>query len=546
MSLRVAEFARRGPSLGLILAAGLILRLLWLVYAQPVPFSDYAQYRELAVGLLDHGAFGHPEPHTFRLPAYPAFLALAMLVSRADLWLGAVNALASALACGLLFLLARRLGAGEGAARAAAGLAALNPAFVLYAPVLASENLFAPLMLLVLGWPWEAPGPGRPPAAEGSPGPWRPACSTGWPALTRGEALFYLPLVAAVLAWRGGGGCGGGLWPWRSSAWRRGSWPGPGACATWRWPERGRTSTSSGMTFYEGQSPSLRLRGDYANPPFAGLTWPQRQALAYRLAFAYLREHPGHVLDHALRGTLGLYQPSLMPVRAGVARPHDSTASGPWWAQAYAVAGYLALLVLAGLGFWRWRSWPRPALVMALAVIGLNWLGYACALLGHDRYRFLPEFSCAWRPASGWPPGQPGKPRAELIPAGLRPASDVLGRRQAGHAALAHGLGHLPGRAGEVAGGVDPGQIGALLWSVLTNWRLAGSSSTPRPLASSMAPLAPSSMKTPATARREPSSSSRPSTLSAPRMRLTRRPGWRMTALSPSRAARAGATVRHW
>ncbi len=394
MSLRVAEFARRGPSLGLILAAGLILRLLWLVYAQPVPFSDYAQYRELAVGLLDHGAFGHPEPHTFRLPAYPAFLALAMLVSRADLWLGAVNALASALACGLLFLLARRLGAGEGAARAAAGLAALNPAFVLYAPVLASENLFAPLMLLVL---WLALGGSRTretPGGGGLPGALAAGLLYGVASLTRGEALFYLPLVAAVLAWRGGGG-------WRRRLMALAVFGLAAGLLAGAWGLRNLAmagagaglSTSSGMTFYEGHNPHhYGYRGDYANPPFAGLTWPQRQALAYRLAFAYLREHPGHVLDHALRGTLGLYQPSLMPVRAGVARPHDSTASGPWWAQAYAVAGYLALLVLAGLGFWRWRSWPRPALVMALAVIGLNWLGYAVLYWGMSRYRFLPEF----------------------------------------------------------------------------------------------------------------------------------------------------------
>ena len=77
----------------LILLLGFALRLAWLLFARPVPVSDFEGYRQLAINLLDRHFFGFSTPKAYRLPGNPAFLALAMLVSRSVIWLSFANVL---------------------------------------------------------------------------------------------------------------------------------------------------------------------------------------------------------------------------------------------------------------------------------------------------------------------------------------------------------------------------------------------------------------------------------------------------------------------
>ena len=169
-----------------ILSLAFIFRLAWLFYAQPVPISDFNDYRTLAEGILDHGQFGYPEPTSFFLPVHPTLVAALMLVSRADLWLGFGMVLLSTASCLLIYLVARHVLARERPSLIAAAIFAFLPAFVLYSPVLATEHLFIALMLLAML---------AVVTLRGSTG-WRELAVgllLGLAILTRGEALFYAP-----------------------------------------------------------------------------------------------------------------------------------------------------------------------------------------------------------------------------------------------------------------------------------------------------------------------------------------------------------------
>ena len=90
-------------SILIVSIAGLALRLAWWWYARPDPIADFEYYRLMAADLLehhrlvDHPLVGTPRASALRVPGYPVFLALAMLVSRSVAWLSIVNVALSAL-----------------------------------------------------------------------------------------------------------------------------------------------------------------------------------------------------------------------------------------------------------------------------------------------------------------------------------------------------------------------------------------------------------------------------------------------------------------
>src|SRR5262249_22983335 len=122
-------------------------RLAWMLYAQPEPISDFADYRSLAVDLVEHGQYGFPEPTARRPPGYPFFLAGMMLISRSVWWLSLANVVVSSCTCLLVYLLAKYLFQSTNLALVSAFLCSVNPQFVAYSPTLASENVF-PLLIL--------------------------------------------------------------------------------------------------------------------------------------------------------------------------------------------------------------------------------------------------------------------------------------------------------------------------------------------------------------------------------------------------------------
>jgi 4-amino-4-deoxy-L-arabinose transferase-like glycosyltransferase len=151
---------RRG--LGLIAFLGFLARLAFLLAVPAQPIDDFWSYFARARNLVVYGEYG-PFPHrpdASYPPAYPLTLALAhLLPGDALLHAKLIDALLGTAAVVLAGLLARRWW-GPAAGLVAAGLAAGYPRYVAMSSVLASENLFQPLLLLallLLATAWERP-----------------------------------------------------------------------------------------------------------------------------------------------------------------------------------------------------------------------------------------------------------------------------------------------------------------------------------------------------------------------------------------------------
>lgn len=284
-----------------ILSLAFILRLAWLFYAQPVPISDFNDYRTLAEGILDHGQFGYPEPTSFFLPVHPTLVAALMLVSRADLWLGFGMVLVSTASCLLIYLVARRVLARERPSLIAAAIFAFLPAFVLYSPVLATEHLFIALMLLAMlavvtlrgsiGWRELAVG-----------------LLLGLAILTRGEALFYAPAFLFYL-WVGT------ATPKRIR-WRQSMLIIIGIVVVLvPWYVRNAVvvtgdtglSASAGVNFYFAHNDSGFYGAYTEGSPLQGLSAVDASREGWRLAFEYLRENPLRLVKDTRRATQELF-----------------------------------------------------------------------------------------------------------------------------------------------------------------------------------------------------------------------------------------------
>ena len=132
-------------------ALSLGLRLAWALHAHVTPIGDFASYDAIAWRWLTTGHYG---PSAYRTPGFPAFLA-AIYAALGHSWgaAGLVQALLGGLASALVVLLAAQVVSPRGAL-AAGLLHAFSPTAIAYVPVLASENLAAPLAvgaLLCLG-----------------------------------------------------------------------------------------------------------------------------------------------------------------------------------------------------------------------------------------------------------------------------------------------------------------------------------------------------------------------------------------------------------
>jgi len=388
-----------------ILGAGLALRVGWLAYARPAPVSDFLHYKILAEDLVDRHCFGFPEATARRMPAYPLFLAAGMLVSRSDAWLSFLNICLALGICAEVWFLTRRL-LQERAAWWACLVCALNPGFVFFSPVLASEHLFTVLMLgsMLLAWPESGRGIGR-------------ACLSGllWgmAMLARGEGLFYLPIIAGLNLWpmvRGqthpGGprgwsfrqgvlACvagGGVLLPWYL---RNAVVMGPGV----------GLGTTGGLVFYcahnpytYGYAPSLKDQAEL----YEMKNETEAQRLAYQRAWAHLKAHPAALLRSTFWGTVWLYAPSVYGIEWSTRLTPD--APGGWdvkplWGRRgfwyLSLAGYGVLLLGVLLSPLTWREWTRLNVFVIAGMILCNWLCYGVIFAGNPRYHYWSEiFFC--------------------------------------------------------------------------------------------------------------------------------------------------------
>lgn len=374
-------------------ALGAVLRLTWWLVAHPGPVSDYRGYEAIAARLLDTGAYTRlGVPTAYRVPGYPVFLALGMLVSRSHRWLSLLNVGLSIAAVPLTWLLATRLRLRDPIPVTAAFVVALMPTLVLWSPVLGSENLLVVLLLsgaaLAL-----APGRGgRTAALAGS--------LLGLGVLVRPEALFYVLAVPALPVAATGD---------RQALARRSlAIVGVAALTVAPWYVRNEVSvgrgsglsTTGGLNFYLAHRADGYGWTDPGRTPLAGLDEVETNRQGYALGLERIRQDPWSLVARAARGTYELYRPPRYaafystrsrgehpPYRAGVGSAVVAAA------RTVAVWGWYLTAPLAAAGavlLGRSRG-TRRALVAVIALLAANWFCFTVVAWAMPRYRFVVE-----------------------------------------------------------------------------------------------------------------------------------------------------------
>ena len=392
----VANFARNPRRvLVIILVTGFVLRLAWLLYAQPIPVADFADYYNVAAGIIDHGQFGYPQPSAIRLPGWPAVMAVLMLASRSVMWLSMANIVLSMAACGLVYVLALQLTRRPPAALLAAAGVALYPAFIFFSPVLASEQLYSVLLLgaliVIL-------------RARQSRQHWQrrallAGALLGAACLTRGEALILAPLLALLLVHRHDPPQTGNrltfvpalillatmaavLAPWYL---RNLNTMGRGA----------GLSSGTGINFYFAHNPVAYGYHVEPNTPLDDPDEMVRNRAGFEEAMKYIRQDPASLWRTAALGTIGLYsRPDYSLVWStcledrGLGRRPSKPLSLLYYCWRLLAVGWHILAALAALAVLTIRRWGTGGVAcVALCLLG-NWLCNAAISFGCDRFRY--------------------------------------------------------------------------------------------------------------------------------------------------------------
>lgn len=371
-------------------AVGAALRVGWWLVAHPGPVSDYRGYEAMAARLLDTGAYTRlGEPTAFRVPGYPVFLALGMLVSRSHRWLSLLNVGLSVAAIPLTWLVATRLRLSRPIPVTAAFVVAVMPTLVLWSPVLGSENLLVVLLLAGVSVALTPTGGGRSAVLAGS--------LFGLCVLVRPEALFYVLAVPAVLQIV--------TVDRRELVGRSLVVIAIAALTVVPWYVRNEVSvgsgaglsTTGGMNFYMAHRDDGYGYVDLGETPLAGLGEVETNRRGYELGLERIRRQPWTLVARAARGTYELYRPpryaahystraraEAPPYAPGVPVPVVETA------RTVAVRGWLltAPLALGGLvALWR----TRRALLAIAALLAANWVCFTVVAWAMPRYRFAIE-----------------------------------------------------------------------------------------------------------------------------------------------------------
>jgi len=354
---------------------GLVLRLAFaLLYWQQQPLThDEREYLALGRSVVRGDGFTYPAdepaPGTSqrfgRAPGYPLFLAALHVtepVDHAPRRVQIAQACVGALGVWLIASIAARAG-GSRAGVVAAAIAAVYPPLVAMPAYVFSETLFSALALAAA---LTIQKTGTVPVIGG--------VLVAAAALTRPMMLFFVPLEALRLAWRGGIGrailfcaiviaC---IVPWTIRNHH----------VYGRWIA---IASEGGVTFWTGNHPLARGDGDLAANPdlkraelafrqaHADLPPEQLEPLYYRDALAWIRANPG--------GWIALVAKKAY---------YTAVPTGPSYAlhsaryRIASVAPYLLLLPFAAAGAWRWRravrsgsagSSPAPLWLMAAATV---------------------------------------------------------------------------------------------------------------------------------------------------------------------------------
>jgi len=379
--------------IGIIAAVALIIRIIWMVYAAPVPTSDFETYRQLAEGILSQHQFGYPQPTAYRLPGYPFFLAIFMAINRSLTWLSFVNVVLSTALVALTYAITSRLTGNPKIARIASLVCALNPTFIFFAPILATEHL---LTLLVVGSALILVSP----LGGTNRGAILSGVLLGLAILTRGEAMFYLPvLLLANLLYNPDnrrkywlppiiiGSAFLIVFPWFLRNWIV---IGPGS----------GLSTSGGPMFYYGHHERQNDWKTLEREAFAGLNEIDRSRRGYELGFNYLRQAGlSSITIDTVITTLRLYVPNDYAFLWNLYLPRPSPDSpyplkslaGSEFFSALAKVGYFFIALMALQSLVYLRKYPARTWLALLGIFSMNWFCYAFLFASTSRYRYAAE-----------------------------------------------------------------------------------------------------------------------------------------------------------
>ena len=387
---RIRREFRSHRALVLVVLVAFIVRLVWFAFARPEPVSDFLFYRLMGASLLDDHMFGIGQPTAVFLPGYPLVLAVLMLVSRSTVWLSFWMILLSTVAVWQIYLLANRLTGRRDVALVAAGAMAIFPTAVMYSSILGTEHLFSVLMLgAILS------------ALRLGTGTWKRSLGVGMllglAVLTRGEAMFYLP-VLLVLVWFVGtsrarvvklrclvllvAGVGVVVSPWVI---RNAVVVQPGITL----------STVGGMNFYLAHNPDHY--GWTAEVPWSPGQDLEANQLGWALGLEYIRDHPLSVLTSTAKGTYKLFATPVYAFTWNVQRPVGDSVQlfepkpvpGERILQALLAVGAALYLSITAVSVLLWRRWSLPMRILVPGLVFCNWLGYAVLFFGDPRFRYL-------------------------------------------------------------------------------------------------------------------------------------------------------------
>jgi 4-amino-4-deoxy-L-arabinose transferase-like glycosyltransferase len=390
-----------------LLALAVGVRLLWAWWTAPVPppNSDEEYYNaaalSLARGIGYHVTFGAGhwlpggDPSSFWAPGFSAYLAIFYRAFGEHIAAArAANVLAGGLVVVPVYFVGRRLFGGEAQAVAGAMIAALLPSFVFWAPVLLSDTLFATLFAAAIAFFLCALPDSHDDAA--------PRLRTSFviaggiavalATFVRGEALVLIPIV--------------GVWWWAGGVRFRSAFLQSGvagaivvaAIAPWSvrnliiFDEPILLSTNFGYNLRVGHAPYAT--GRYIVPQDLwdaqpGISFEDRELLFNRLgrkrAIEYAVDHPFAEVSLSARKVMWLWRPdsdALLHVQSYGLTPLPSGARMPL--RLLLDVTYAAMLALAGITLWRYRS-RRYALLFPVLLVAV-WTAVHVVFFGEPRY----------------------------------------------------------------------------------------------------------------------------------------------------------------
>ena len=374
-------------------AAGLVLRIAFgMAYWVGKPLNhDEREYLALAQSLANGRGFAYdPARKTGtaqqfgRAPAYPVFLALigagAQEHDSTPARVKIAQAFVGAVSVWLIGLIALRA-AGPRAGVAAACLAAAYPPLVWISSYVLSEALYSLIALLAAYVLQRAVDDAGVSGSSYRRGIVAAGALAGIGILIRPAMIFFVPLVA---------------W-WMLATHRTVMavvFVTAAIAVVAPWTIRnarvyGRfvlVASEGGVTFWTGNHPLARGEGDLAANPelkiaelefrraHPGLTAEELEPLYYKDAFRSIADNPLRWLGLLARKTFY----TVVPIG-----PSYTVHSTRYWAAS--VISYLALLVLASIGFARvWRSSHRP---VAVLLLGASAVLMELAFFPQERFR---------------------------------------------------------------------------------------------------------------------------------------------------------------